>query len=94
MAKVVKAGDLVLSKAGRDKGEYFLVVSVDGYRATIVDGRTRKVNSPKKKNIKHLKTVLFASKIELAEKIRNGKPVGNERVYSAIKSEKQKIQED
>lgn len=93
MTKVVNSGDVVLSKAGRDKGKYFLVVTVDGKIATIVDGRNRKVNFPKKKNIKHLE-VLTAGLNVLSEKIRNGKAVGNERVYRAVKAEKQKIQED
>ena len=93
MVKVVKVGDLVLSKAGRDKGKYFLVVAVSGAIATIVDGRTRKVSNPKKKNIKHLEVLTAGLKV-LSEKIRNGKAVGNERVYRAVKTEKQKIQED
>ena len=94
MVKVVKIGDLVLSKAGRDKGEYFLVVSVEGSYASIVNGKQRKVLNPKKKNIKHLETVLTANKKELAERIQKGQPVGNERVYRVVRSEKQKIQED
>ena len=94
MTKVVNSGDVVLSKAGRDKGKYFLVVTVDGKIATIVDGRNRKVNFPKKKNIKHLEIVSAAKLKHLAEKILKGEPVGNEKVYRAVKAEKQKIQED
>ena len=93
MTKVVNSGDVVLSKAGRDKGKCFLVVSVNGKIATIVDGRNRKVNFPKKKNIKHLEVLTAGLKV-LSEKIRNGKAVGNEIVYRAVKTEKQKIQED
>ena len=94
MVKVVKIGDLVLSKAGRDKGEYFLVVSVEGSYASIVNGKQRKVLNPKKKNIKHLKKVSTAKLSLIAERILNGKAVGNERVYRAVKAEKEKIQED
>ena len=94
MEKIVKCGDLVLSKAGRDTGEIFLVVSVDDKFAYLVDGRYRKVNNPKKKKLKHLKRVSVAGLIELAIQIQSGNPVGNERVYRAIKTVKQKIQED
>ena len=94
MEKAVKIGDVVISKAGRDKGEYFIVVdSKDGY-AIIVDGKTRKVRSPKKKNVKHLQIVLSGVEEELALRILKGEPVGNERVKDRIKSQKQKIQED
>ena len=49
MKEPISFGDLVISIAGRDKGERFLVIDVkDGY-ANIVNGRTRKVNKPKKK---------------------------------------------
>lgn len=94
MENGIKAGDLVLSKAGRDSGEIFLVIFVDEKHAFIVDGKCRKVRNPKKKKIKHLKRVSVAGLIELAIQIRSGKPVGNERLYRAIKTAKQKIQED
>ena len=94
MEKIVKCGDLVLSKAGRDTGKIFLVVTVNNEFAYLVDGRYRKVNNPKKKKLKHLKRVSVAGLIELAIQIQSGNPVGNERVYRAIKTAKQKIQED
>ena len=52
--KSIEKGDLVLSRAGRDKGEIFLVVKTESDYALIVNGRTRKVLAPKKKNKKHL----------------------------------------
>lgn len=90
MKEPISFGDLVISIAGRDKGERFLVIDVkDGY-ANIVNGRTRKVNKPKKKKIKHLEKVLGA-RVDLAQKIQNGEPVGNERVYRAVRAEKEKV---
>ena len=94
MAKVISQGDLVKSKAGRDDGQIFLVVKVDGKYAYIVNGKARKVQSLKKKNVKHLEKFSNASIIELAEKIDRGLSVGNKRVYLAIRTEKEKIQED
>ena len=92
--KSIEQGDLVISKAGRDKGEIFLVVSIENDYVLIVNGRSRKVLTPKKKNEKHLRRVTTVSYKELAEKIRKGDAVGNERVYRLLKAEKQKIQED
>ncbi|MDD3840356.1 MAG: hypothetical protein PHP06_07245 [Clostridia bacterium] len=51
----IKIGQLVLSKAGRDKGRYFLIWDiVDQDYVKIVDGDLRKIKKPKKKKIKHL----------------------------------------
>lgn len=47
-------GSLVYSRAGRDKGGLFLVLSVNGDCAYIADGITRRVVKPKRKKLKHL----------------------------------------
>lgn len=51
----VAEGQIVHSKAGRDKNRYFIVVKVinDDY-VLIADGDLRKIENPKKKKIKHL----------------------------------------
>ena len=54
MNRELNAGDLVRSKSGRDKGAILLVIGVNGDRATVVDGKTRKIGKEKKKN-KHIK---------------------------------------
>ena len=94
MEKRLNFGDLVESKVGRDAGKVFLVIKTDGKYAYIVNGKDREIRKPKKKNIKHLKLILIAGLNELAIKINDGIPVANERVYKAINSAKQKIQED
>ena len=47
-------GTVVISKAGRDKG-YFMVVldEADGY-VIVADGKERPLDRPKRKNPKHL----------------------------------------
>ena len=94
MAKVICQGDLVKSLAGRDGGEIFLVVNVVGDYAYVVNGKIRKIKSLKKKKVKHLEKFSNASLIELAKKIERGLPVGNRTVYLAVRTEKEKIQED
>ena len=85
--KRVSVGDLVLSLKGRDKGEYLVVIGVNGSTLSLVNGKTRKVRSPKKKNAKHVKVIGVSALTELAEKI-NGSPVSDKRVRRLINSVK------
>jgi len=48
-------GQLVCSKAGRDKGKYFIILDIiDDNYVYICDGSLRTIEKPKKKKIKHL----------------------------------------
>lgn len=70
-------GQIVCSKAGRDKGKYMVVVEkVDSEYVKVCDGQTRSIENPKKKKIKHLaKTNHILSsihkKLEADQKISN-----------------------
>lgn len=47
-------GSIVRSKAGKDKGVYFVVLEIEGGYALIADGRRRRVEKPKRKKLIHL----------------------------------------
>ncbi len=94
MAETLKQGDIVLSTRGHDEGNYFVVIKIEGTRAFIADGKKRKISSVKSKNIKHLKSVNVAVDNEIVTRFIAGKPVGNDKLQRAIKSQIQKIQED
>ncbi len=48
-------GQLVRSRAGRDKGKHYLVLEfLNDRNVLLVDGGTRPLDKPKKKNIAHL----------------------------------------
>jgi ribosomal protein L14E/L6E/L27E len=47
-------GLAVHSKAGRDKGRFFVVLALEGDYALIADGDLRKIDKPKRKKLKHL----------------------------------------
>lgn len=48
-------GQVVKSRAGRDKGRVFLVLEIlDDKHVLVVDGDLRRLEKPKKKNVKHL----------------------------------------
>lgn len=47
-------GSIVRALAGRDKGGYFVVLALKGDFALIADGKRRKTQNPKRKNLRHL----------------------------------------
>lgn len=70
MKDVIKIGQLVCSTLGRDKGRVYLVIGIlDSNRLLVADGKYRKIEKPKKKNIKHVsKLPLFVA--EVAELVK------------------------
>lgn len=50
----LKIGMIVKSLAGHDAGRFYVITKIEKNRAYIVDGRLRKLEKPKKKNIVHL----------------------------------------
>lgn len=79
-----KVGDLVCSLAGRDKGRCYLVWSVrENAFLELVDGHSRRVENPKRKNPKHVRS-LNCTAWELAAKIKEGKLPSNSEVRKAI----------
>ncbi len=48
-------GSVVKAEAGRDGGKYFAVVDAGEKYCFIADGKSRKLASPKRKNIKHIR---------------------------------------
>ena len=79
-------GGIAQSKQGRDKGRYYLIVGIEqGGLIAVTDGNFKKLATPKKKNIKHLR--LLPDKAEaIALKIIEGKQVFDTEVYSALKN--------
>ena len=50
----LKVGQIVISKAGRDKGDIFVVYAVDSEFALLVDGKSRPLCRPKRKKRMHI----------------------------------------
>lgn len=60
----VVPGQLVKSRAGRDKDRLFIVIEIiDDQYVTIVDGDLRRVEKPKSKKIRHLSKVNRVSEL-------------------------------
>ena len=47
-------GDLVLCNAGREKDRLMCVTAFDEKYVYVCDGKERKLNNPKRKNLKHI----------------------------------------
>jgi len=78
------AGDIVLSKAGRDKDKYFIVLEViDAQFVLIADGDLRRVDNPKRKKWKHLGNTGSASNL-IKEKLDAGIRVTNPDLKKAL----------
>jgi len=77
-------GRLVESRSGRDSGRFYLVMEVIGDKYVLVaDGLFRRLENPKKKNIKHLNFHSQDAK-ELAEKLNSGEHISNPELQRAI----------
>lgn len=60
----IKAGCVVISSAGHDAGRPMVVTRADGGSVFVADGKERKLDSPKKKNIKHVRKTLSSIELE------------------------------
>ena len=76
-------GQLVRSRAGRDKGQYYLVLadSEDGF-VWLADGRKRPAGDLKRKNVRHLQPVRKVA-ADLLDK-EDGRSITNEEIRAAI----------
>jgi ribosomal protein L14E/L6E/L27E len=79
----MRASDIVRSLRGHDVGGLFFVLDTDEDFVFIVDGRRRKIDSPKRKKGKHVMFVAH-SDARVAEKIRTGEKVTNNELRRAL----------
>ena len=80
---------LVISRAGRDKGQLFYVIEADEQYVYLADGKSRRLEKPKRKKRKHVEQVP-RTESRIAEKIRNGEKVLNSELRKELASFGQK----
>ena len=87
----IEVGSVVISKAGRDRGRLFVVVSeIDADFVNVANGKLRGMEHLKKKRRKHLKTT--GSVIgELRDRLALGQRVENHEVRSWLEKEADKL---
>ena len=76
-------GDIVLSKAGRDSGKYYVVVAIEENFVFICDGDLHKTDKPKKKKMKHV-TLTEGHSDYIVEKLAEESKVTNNELRRAI----------
>ena len=72
----IARSDIVKSTAGRDKGKLFFVLEVGEEFLLLADGKTRRLESPKRKKRKHAAFRAHGD-CRVAEKIRSGEKFTN-----------------
>lgn len=79
-------GQVVISKAGRDKGQQFVVLSIvsDEY-VLVANGDSRTIEKPKKKKIKHLTKVDIILN-DIKEKIDNNRILTNAEIRKGLEN--------
>ena len=73
----ISVSDVVVSRVGRDQGEWFYVVNADDTYLFLVNGKDRPLDKPKRKKRKHAQLVLrsetrVAAKLKSGDKVLNG----------------------
>lgn len=84
--KSLELGEIVFSVAGRDSGKFYIVVEIiDDNYVSIADGDLRRVDKPKTKKIKHLRTegVIIA---KIKEKLELEKKIFDAEIKSALRA--------
>lgn len=81
---IYKTGGLVRSLAGHDKGQYFIILTEHEEYVTLVDGTSRKVEKPKRKNKKHIQVIHYIEET-LNKKLAHGEHVTDEEIRFAIR---------
>ena len=83
--------DVVVSTAGRDAGSLFYVLEADPVWLTLVNGKDRTIEKPKRKKCKHTRKVL-RSETRVAAKLRNGDKVLNSELRRDLAYHSQEMQ--
>jgi len=77
-------GDIVRSSNGRDEGKPLFVLEVDDAYLVLADGKSRKIEHPKRKKEKHCAFLARLDECRVSEKIRSGEKVNNSEIRRAI----------
>ena len=89
----IAKSNIVRSDAGRDKGKLFVVLAVEREYLLLADGKSRKVESPKRKKRRH---VLFVAADEnrLSDKIKSEEKITNSELRRTLAGYRDAVQPD
>ena len=79
-------GDLVVSTAGHDMGQFYVIVDIiDKNYVALADGKNKPITSPKKKKIKHILS-LDCRDVDFEQKISKKDVDSNEYIKKILKN--------
>lgn len=78
-------GQFVISKAGHDKGNLYVVAAQEEGYVFLCDGKTKIPEKPKKKKLKHIQPVKETVNEELLQKLQAGAKIYPEEIRYAMK---------
>ena len=81
----ISRAHLVEATAGREKGKLFYVLETDGEYLLLADGKSRRVEAPKRKKRKHARFIADTGD-RVAIKIRDSEKVTNSELRKSIAS--------
>ena len=86
----IAQSNIIRSDAGRDKGKLFVVLAVEGEYLLLADGKSRRVETPKRKKRRH---VLFvaAEETRVSEKIKNNEKVSNSELRRTLAAYREEV---
>ena len=86
----IAQSNIIRSDAGRDKGKLFVVLAVEGEYLLLADGKSRRVETPKRKKRRH---VLFvaAEETRVSEKIKNNEKVTNSELRRTLAAYREEV---
>ena len=89
----IAKSNIVRSDAGRDKGKLFIVLAVEGEYLLLADGKSRKVEAPKRKKRKH---VLFVAEEDtrLSNKIKSEEKITNSELRRTLAAYREEVHPD
>ena len=86
----IRISDVVVSTAGRDRGQMFYVIGTEGVYTLLANGKDRPLEKPKRKKVKHVSKVLRAE-TRVAAKILAGDKVLNSELRKDLAMIRQNI---
>lgn len=84
-----RIGEFAKSKAGHDKDEIFIIINIEDEYVFLVDGKSRRIEKPKKKKKKHIQVINCIDE-ELRNKLNDNVLIRDEDIKKAIKCYKQR----
>ncbi|HCC07402.1 MAG TPA: RNA-binding protein [Clostridiales bacterium] len=76
-------GQVVISKAGRDKGKILIILDTRDDCVYMADGKERKLEKPKEKKKKHIQITNYIDN-SLLQKLENAEKINNSDIRKAI----------